>query len=200
MQHGNKAPNGCNLSGANCENFHPKMCHSSLTKGVCYQEDFRLKHVNGTQRSPTARPETGPKRRQERRKGNQTTEQPRHAQGTSIPSTPNDFLDAIRLLKQEMMEAIDLKLAMAISQEAQRPARSTVQPVVTSQMPMNHGGVLPQGNAMAPGMPAGMPMIYPTPGSPTPVTPGMYLPVTQARAPTSMYPMYMQMGLPPMRH
>ena len=160
IQHGNKAPNGCTLGRANCDKFHPKMCHSSITKGICFNKDCRLKHVNGTQRTPTAIPETKEKMAQESNTGPDTTDTTQAAVQMNIP---NDFLKAIRLLRLELMEAIDTKLAMNMSQAPQQPVTSTAPLTVTSQNPT---GVMP------PGMPPGMPMVYPLPGS----TPMMYLP------------------------
>ena len=50
IQHGNKAPNGYTLGRAKCDKFRPKMCHYSLSKGICQNADCKLRHVIGTKK------------------------------------------------------------------------------------------------------------------------------------------------------
>ena len=102
LQHGTKAPHGCTL-GRNCDKFHPRLCASSLRKGVCLKQSCRQWHIAGTNRTP---PETDRTLHQDGNVNPQTTE-------------TSGFLDALRLLKAEILEAMDLKLAlMASSQPA----------------------------------------------------------------------------------
>ena len=98
LQHGIKAPHGCTL-GRNCDKFHPRLCASSLRKGVCLKQSCRQWHIAGTNRTP---PETDRTLHQDGNVNPQTTE-------------TSGFLDALRLLKAEILEAMDLKLALMSS-------------------------------------------------------------------------------------
>ena len=105
LQHGTKAPHRCPL-GRNCDKFHPRLCASSLRKGVCFKQGCRQWHIAGTSRTSPEMDCTDHIPHQDTSVNKQTTE-------TSA------FLDALRLLKAEILEAMDLKLAiMASSQPA----------------------------------------------------------------------------------
>ena len=51
MKYGNKGPRGCN-AGANCAQFHPRMCSSSITSGACFNIQCTFAHVKGTKIMP----------------------------------------------------------------------------------------------------------------------------------------------------
>ncbi|CAL4115876.1 unnamed protein product, partial [Meganyctiphanes norvegica] len=68
LQHGHKAPNGCTLGRAKCDKFHPKMCHTSLTKRFCYNIDCQATHVTGTVRSPPENTKESKLREEKRRR------------------------------------------------------------------------------------------------------------------------------------
>ena len=55
INHGTRNPKGCNL-GKNCENFHPKICSSSLTKSECFIHDCKFRHIKGTKRKKSQEP------------------------------------------------------------------------------------------------------------------------------------------------
>ena len=108
IQHGIKSPNGCSLGRNNCDKFHPKMCHTSLTKGVCFVTDCKSRHVTGTKRTQTDVKDVG------------------HENKTGTPKTKigeksSDFLEVLNLLKVEMLEAMDTKIAQYISVQASAP-------------------------------------------------------------------------------
>lgn len=104
LSHGTKAPYGCTLGRDKCDSFHPKMCPTSIKRGECFKEDCKLKHVAGTKRTPP---------KNENVKDGQTQEK------------SADFLEELRLFKAQMMEAMELKFAMMISQQtASLPAPS----------------------------------------------------------------------------
>ncbi len=126
LQHGNKAPNGCTLGRDKCENFHPKMCPTSLNKGECFNAECKLRHVNGTKRTKEAN--MGHKNQNNQPKSNSLD------QGKMEGNSPKseDFLGALRLLKEEMMAEMDKKLEML------KPAQS--QP--TPQMMNFHSSAL----------------------------------------------------------
>ncbi len=112
IQHGNKAPNGCTLGRDRCENFHPKMCPTSLNKGECFNSECKLRHVNGTKRTKDLNVDN---KNPNQTKGNSLVQG--NKEGTS--SQPEDFLGALRLLKEEMMAEMDKKLEMLKPAQAQ---------------------------------------------------------------------------------
>ena len=129
MQHGTKQPDGCNL-GRKCSFFHPKMCPSSITKRTCYDEKCQLAHVKGTKKKPPlneSRNEVKITNEDKSRKVSSAVDSITSAQPSNSgnPTKPNEdssnsnassFLEAIRLLKQELCEAMDKKIAMSLSQ------------------------------------------------------------------------------------
>lgn len=120
IKHGNKAPHGCTLSRAQCDKFHPKMCPSSLSRGECITTNCTMRHVTGTKmlhknveqdhRSRT-KPNTTKKIT------DATTKKPQSSKSSNTADnlTSSDFLESLRLLKIEMMEAMDVKLATLMS-------------------------------------------------------------------------------------
>ena len=100
-----------------------------------------------------------------------------HYGAAAQKNTSNDSLEAIYLLRLELM---DMKLAMNMSQPPQQPLTSTALLSMTSQNPTG---------VMSPGMP---------PGS----TPMMNLPVFKPGTTIRIYPMCMQIIMvpPAMRH
>ncbi len=106
LKHGNKEPHGCTLGRNKCEDFHPKMCPTSLTKGECYTPECKLRHVEGTKRIQQDAPKDSAEKAG---KSKQNTA----AHSETKPSTkPVDFLEALTLLKQEMLAEMDKKLAI----------------------------------------------------------------------------------------
>ena len=140
LKHGTRTPHGCTLGKNKCENFHPKMCPSSLSKGECITTNCRLQHVRGTKfpmkespqnsgsEAPNQAHQNRRDKKQDPKKSTKRTDTP-----ASSPPSSNDFLESLRLLKLEMMEAMDLKLATIIStQTAAAPAK----PQQSHPMPM----------------------------------------------------------------
>ena len=125
LRHGNKAPHGCTLTRSQCDKFHPKMCPSSLSKGECITTNCTLRHVTGTkmpfndtEHRKTSKPGKLPPR-------SKKSERVRN-DNPSKHLTSSDFLESLRLLKLEMMEAMDVKLATLISTQT---ATQNTQPV-----------------------------------------------------------------------
>ena len=114
IQHGNKGPNGCTLGRAKCENFHPKMCHTSLTKGYCYEADCQLRHVTGTKREPSAINNVGQKKHKTDNRNNVNKNE-------NKSSDSGDFLGVLHRLKVDMLEAMDTKIAQYISAQTPTP-------------------------------------------------------------------------------
>ena len=111
LKHGSKQPHGCN-KGRSCPDFHPKMCQMSLSKHECFDSSCQLVHISGTKR-------TKPARDKEKLKKSPLTqaEPPLGSKPpTSSDSQPSSFLELARLIKEELMEAMDTKIALAISQ------------------------------------------------------------------------------------
>lgn len=189
LQHGTKAPHGCALGRDKCNKFHPKMCPSSIRKGECYSTSCRLKHVVGTKRTLS----------------NQDGGTPTEAVNSQTNKTEasSDFLEALRLLKAEMLEAMDLKLAMIISSQT-----SAVQNQMTqaSTAPSNMAPVQPATapvswiNHTPPVMPS---MLYGSQGGqpsqqpyglvrgPHPHAPVMYAPASMGHVQGAQQPVYL---------
>ena len=123
LKHGTRQPHGCNL-GKKCTKFHPKMCSSSITKSECFDEDCKFKHVRGT------------KREQGTTKSNNKPGNNASVTVNSKTNGQNDFLEALRLMKAELMGAMDSKLAMVISQ-LQQPHPQPFYPPHTFQLQQN---------------------------------------------------------------
>ena len=119
INHGTRNPKGCNL-GKNCENFHPKICSSSLTKSECFTHDCKFRHIKGTKR----------KKSQEPRKpnGNSDSKKENHN------NEHNDahFLDVIRCLKEEIIQQMETRIA-SISNQIQLNNQTRL---ITPQQPI----------------------------------------------------------------
>ena len=48
LQHGNRVPHGCALGRSNCDNYHPRTCATSMSKGIYFNVDCKLSNVAGT--------------------------------------------------------------------------------------------------------------------------------------------------------
>jgi hypothetical protein len=196
LQHGTKTPHGCTLGRDRCDKFHPKMCPSSIRKGECYNTNCGLKHVAGTKRTPANQTDvvTG------------AADAVNNQANTTL--TGSDFLDALRLLKAEMLEAMDMKLALMISSQntaahahvpqavaptnTVAPAQVTTVPVnwmstathlVPNMMCRTYGGQVTQ-------QPFG-----PSGGAPT-----MYVPANMGHAQGTQQPVYMAAVPPAQTH
>ena len=116
LTHGTKQPDGCN-QGRKCEHFHPKMCPNSIAKRLCLDDKCQLTHVKGT-----ARKKEPKKHKQTQEK---VIEEKNSDSGLKNKSnvSPDDnslnsssFLAMVSLLRKELCEAMDTKIALAISQ------------------------------------------------------------------------------------
>ena len=111
MLNGTRGPRGCN-KGKECERFHPKMCSSSINHAECLNVNCSLYHVKGTRRLNSApRTQDQPNRNRNKASGRDSrhTEDPTHRESTQQHPKPvlqQDFLDLLRILKQEIVEAI----------------------------------------------------------------------------------------------
>lgn len=140
MEFGTKSPAGCNL-GKKCSFFHPKMCPSSISKKVCFDEKCQFTHVKGTKRKVTMPTESSksPSCQASSTKFSSSVKGSDAAKPVSslskksqepvlqIPfpcpvtkgsseTSSSSFLDVISLLKKELSEAVETKIAMALSQ------------------------------------------------------------------------------------
>ena len=121
LKYGTKQPQGCNL-GKRCSKFHPKMCPTSISKLECFDNKCKLRHVKGT------------KRKREKEK-EQRNKKDGHSQKPQNPSE-NDFLGALRQLKIELLEAMDMKLAVTLSQFHQSQTAAAHPPQFLQPPPM----------------------------------------------------------------
>ena len=116
IQHGNRGPNGCSLGRAKCINYHPKMCHTSLTRGYCYEVDCKLRHVNGTKREPSGINNVSQKsQKTDISSSNKTIKTGKKS------NEQGDFLGVLHRLKADMLEAMDTKIAQYISAQTTAP-------------------------------------------------------------------------------
>ena len=141
MLFGTAQPNGCNL-GRKCTAFHPKMCPSSITKRECFDEKCNFTHVKGTKRrksSATLNPKSAklPPEKNSVNSSQSSSASPLNAtdRDKAIPSVDvntelhqQSFLEMIRLLKTELTEAIETKIATAMSQLPQYRTPQNVYP------------------------------------------------------------------------
>ena len=136
LQHGNKAPHGCTLGRANCDKFHPRMCATSMSKGICFNVDCKLSHVAGTKRSQT-----------EQYSNQGRVKNPTSSKDTTNKNngTPKDFLDALRLLREEIMEAMDQKLEILLSNQIHA---TTVRPPGLSMQPPGQHAAMQTGTPL----------------------------------------------------
>ena len=125
IRHGNRGPRGCS-AGTNCDKFHPKMCPQSLSAGECLTTDCKLRHIIGTQRTTS---------RQANRDGNQVSQKKK---SRSNDNANADFLDAIKSLKKEIMEAMDAKIA-TITTQLQATSTSPIPTLPVAQFPQIWG-------------------------------------------------------------
>ena len=139
IQHGNKGPNGCTLGRARCDNFHPKMCHTSLTRGYCYEADCQSRHVTGTKRELSVTNNTGQKRQKDTR--NNTTNKTDKADNKTSDS--GDFLGVLHRLKVDMLEAMDTKIAQYISAQSSTPTPTGLNYTRTAIPRMNLAETVP---------------------------------------------------------
>ena len=129
IQHGNKAPNGCTLGRAKCDIFHPKMCHYSLSKGICQNADCKLRHVIGTKKISN---KTGTIEKN-RKKGTRDTTVGRDP----INGGNSDaFLDMLNRIKAEMLEAVDARVAQCMPAQPQLPATGNCTRIAAPRMTM----------------------------------------------------------------
>ena len=114
MKHGTQKSRGC-TKGKKCSDWHPNMCLSSLRKGECYDDKCKFRHVKGTKRKKV---EKSPLDNNDKGRNRISKSE----------SSNVDFLDLIKLLKKELMDAMDQKVAAALS----------AQKTPTPQFPMYH--------------------------------------------------------------
>ena len=150
MQYGTSKPDGCNL-GRKCPSFHPKICPSSITKHECFDAKCKLAHIKGTKRKKSSIVEKGKLLTETKMPNpvppghskvlthstvevkNSTVEVKNAGNADSTANTQlstQSFLEMIRLLKEELTEAIETKIATAMS------ALPQYQP--TAQIPQPH--------------------------------------------------------------
>ena len=132
-KHGNRGPNGCTLGRA-CDSFHPKMCPGSLSKRVCLKADCKLRHVTGTKRQKTDTP-TNKSKKQE----------------TDSVSLHDHFLEAIRMMRSDIMQELDQRLAHLLKPLSPQLQPTQVVPQYTqpAMWPGNNYVMVPRGEAVS---------------------------------------------------
>ena len=163
-----------------------------MSKGICFNVDCKLSHVAGTKRSQT-----------EQYSNQGRVKNPTSSKDTTNKNngTPKDFLDALRLLREEIMEAMDQKLEILLSNQTHA---TTVRPPGLSMQPPGQHAAMQTGTPLTgiSGYPpvgqmavGGTPQHLILPFSQTGIGPymnTMYLPTHPASQAGSAPPMYMQ--------
>ena len=126
LQNGTKSPDGCSR-GKKCPHFHPKMCPSSISKRICLDDKCTLTHVKGTKRklkqAITSKSSEGPTPPATSADKNLHIPS-QHRDSASVvssikeanPLNNSSFLDMINVLKKELCEAMDSKIAQTLMQ------------------------------------------------------------------------------------
>lgn len=145
LLHGTKPQRGCTL-GKECNSFHPIMCRESLSRGTCYKEDCNKPHVKGTKRTPNLAC------KQSIQDGICLNENCKltHVQGTirtanqinpqtNTTNTANPipnhstFLDELKSLKLEMLQAMDNMITNRLGNQLTANANIPYSEIVKSQ-------------------------------------------------------------------
>ena len=118
IQHGTRQPRGCNM-GSRCKYLHPEMCMNSLRKGKCLSNTCRYRHIKGTTRHEAAEKVNVHSSATPSATSNASSNAPQQSSNSnnlSIPSSTNSnsFLEAIRLLKAELLEEMDKRMPQAM--------------------------------------------------------------------------------------
>ena len=128
LHHGINAPDGCD--GKTCSELHPQICQRSLKNKKCFYRDCKYMHLKGTVRkkpqaeNPSSKqPGTLHEPGSNQDPGNRD---PKTAQG-SDPHTGN-FLEAVRLLKGEILEVLDMRFALLKSEMMQVRPQQMIPP------------------------------------------------------------------------
>ena len=105
-----------------------------MRKGICFNVDCKLSHVSGTKRSPT-----------EQYSNQGSAKYSKSSKDTTNKNNgmPKDFLEALRFLREEIMEAMDQKLAILYQTHA-----STVRPPGPSMQPPEQHAAMQAGTPL----------------------------------------------------
>ena len=163
------------------DKFHPKMCHYSLSKGICQNAGCKLRHIMGTKKISN---ETG------------TIEKNRKKKGTRDATVGRDpvnggnsdaFLDMLNRIKAEMLDAVDARVAQCMPAQPQLPATGNCTRIAAPRMTMAGPASCMtqgmQGYHYPITMQSGQPWILPAPVWPTYPQTGLHFPVGNMSVP-----------------
>ena len=138
LMFGDKHPKGCN-KGQSCQSFHPKMCHNSMTKHICYNLKCKYFHVKNTKRVPPKRSNKQHKERKEPKKQKAAVKSNDATSSSSagrepvdapkIPSSSEHFLGLVQQMKSDLLQTINQQFATLVN---------------NSMWPQNHHYAQPQ--------------------------------------------------------
>ena len=89
------------------------MCPTSITNAKCYDKYCKLKHVKGTKWKQNEIKHSDPPKRPT----NSNVGMPEEYVKRDKTVEQTNFLEVIRLLKAEILESMDIKLAMFMAQQ-----------------------------------------------------------------------------------
>ena len=145
-QHGSRQPNGCNL-GKKCQRFHPLMCLDSLRKSECFNEKCTYNHIKGTRRQP-------PLIRNNQQKQDATLDDKQSPEenlntepAVARDNQPDNFLEMIRLMKAELITAMNTQIAALTTQVRgiqQMQSQQTLMPMHQTTFQPHPQNVMPR--------------------------------------------------------
>ena len=134
VQHGTRQPTGCN-QGKKCKQFHPLMCLNSLTSNECLDENCSYNHIKGTRRQPTLIKKDDHQKEQSPPNNRETSINTKPIENSqNINSEADHFLEAVRLLKAEILSTMNTQIA-ALTTQIQNIQQIQAQPMPVQQMP-----------------------------------------------------------------
>ena len=147
IDHGLGSPHGCD--GRDCHELHPTICRNSLRHQRCMNTNCKSFHIKGTAR-PKKKPSQDPVTETDQGAQNEKNTSSHPSNQRKPTATNKDdqghFLEHVRLLKSELLEAMDMRFATLKSEMVfQPPANPEAQPRMPSTAPQEHPAqALPQ--------------------------------------------------------
>ena len=127
IQHGTRQPRGCK-NGTKCKFLHPQMCMNSLRKGKCLTQNCKFRHIKGTTRHETdgKAKVSSPTEASNLSQSQQTADETKNKNAPEQVLNNNHFLDAIRLLKAELLSEMDKRLDKVAGAQPVQPRQQQI--------------------------------------------------------------------------
>ena len=112
LNYGNRHEKGC--KDKQCKFFHPKLCPLSFSKNGCDRSCTMVYHAKLVSKTKSFKSKQRPKK-------NITNDDSCPQQENQSSVLSNDFLEVLQSFKTEMLQQMELKMALLISQTSQTP-------------------------------------------------------------------------------